>query len=89
MAGRCRRARAPRIRARLRQTRVAPDWPPWWPRRFVGEWYEPEDGQGAPTEEQTAKASGNCFAVGGIYLAFTAVAIMLTCYFERRSKARA
>lgn len=53
--------------------------------QFVGEWYHPAS-EGAPTNEQTSKASGNCFAVGGIYLGFTLAAIGLTCFFERRAK---
>lgn len=55
-------------------------------RRFVGEWYHPHEGQGSPTEEQTEAASKNCFAVGGIYLGFTVLAIVLTCYFDRKAK---
>mmetsp|Transcript_12963 Transcript_12963/g.22883 ORF Transcript_12963/g.22883 Transcript_12963/m.22883 type:complete len:101 (+) Transcript_12963:107-409(+) len=60
---------------------------------FVGEWYTPvrdhetdEPLQGSPTQEQTDKAAQSCFAVGGIYLGFTLLAIALTCYYNRRAR---
>lgn len=54
--------------------------------RFVGEWYHPEEGMGAPTPRQIDEASKNCFAVGGIYIGFTVMAIALTWHFNRKAK---
>lgn len=43
--------------------------------RFIGEWYEKEGSHHAPTEEQIAEGSKNCFIVGGIYIAWTVFAL--------------
>jgi hypothetical protein len=43
--------------------------------RFIGEWYEKEPPHHAPTEEQVAQGSRNCFIVGGIYLGWTVFAL--------------
>jgi len=45
------------------------------PCRFIGEWYEKEPPHHAPTEEQIAQGSRNCFIVGGIYLGWTVFAL--------------
>jgi hypothetical protein len=43
--------------------------------RFIGEWYEKEPPHHAPTKEQIAEGSRNCFIVGGIYMAWTVFAL--------------
>ncbi|PNH00851.1 hypothetical protein TSOC_013302 [Tetrabaena socialis] len=53
---------------------------------FVGEWYERTEGRGSPTKEQIATASRNCFITGGIYVAFTVMASVLVCYYNKKAK---
>jgi hypothetical protein len=52
-------------------------------RRFIGEWYEKEPPHHAPTEEQIALGSRNCFIVGGIYLGWVAFATACVCVMGR------
>ena len=54
-------------------------------RRYVGEWYHPEEGRGSPTQDQIDLASGNCFIVMAIYIGFTVMAI--ACLYWQKSRA--
>lgn len=57
--------------------------------QFIGEWYEAElPGHHAPTEDQIAEASRNCFIVGAIYLGWVALAVGCVCFHGARNKVR-
>lgn len=56
--------------------------------QFIGEWYEPEPGHHAPTQEQQDAASKNCFLVAGIYLAWVVFATGCVCVQNGRAKNR-
>jgi hypothetical protein len=54
--------------------------------RFIGEWYEKEEGHHAPTEEQIEEGSRSCFIVGGIYLGWVVFALFCVCIMSARGR---
>lgn len=54
--------------------------------RFIGEWYEKEPGHDAPTHEQIATGSKNCFIIGAVYLGWMVFALGCVCVQSARAK---
>lgn len=54
--------------------------------QFIGEWYEPEEGKHAPSEEQISKASTSCFIVGGMYIGFLVFSLASVCFLRMKAK---
>lgn len=54
--------------------------------RFIGEWYEKEEGHHAPTEDQIEYGSRSCFIVGGIYLGWVVFALFCVCIMNARGR---